>query len=168
MAVILFRETPGMEKKPTNFNKVFGSGPIGLLISIVLFMIASWLSKQINLPISSNQLILNSIFFVSGVTTLVIIVWSVKSLPAGERGKKLCSSGAFKYVRHPLYAAFLSVFNFGLAVYLNSYIFVFWAALLHPIWHSLVVNEEGLMIDIFGETYREYRKTTGRFLPRLI
>ena len=112
-----------MEKKPTNFSKIFGIGPVGLLISLVLLFIAIWVNKQIDLPpLSNNQSLLNSVFFVSCLMTLAIIVWSFKSLPAAERGNKLCTTGAFKYVRHPLYAAFLSVFDFGLAIYLNSYI----------------------------------------------
>jgi len=156
-----------MKKKLGNFQKIFGSGPIGLLISIILFFIASWLNKQLNLSLSNNQFLLNSIFIITSLMTLVIIVWSFKSLPAADRGNKLCTSGAYKYVRHPLYAAFLSVFNFGLAVYLNNYIFVVWAVLLHPIWNYLVRDEEKMMIDIFGMTYLEYQKKTGKFLPRL-
>jgi protein-S-isoprenylcysteine O-methyltransferase Ste14 len=158
-----------MEKKPTNFSKIFGIGPVGLLISLVLLFIATWVNRQFDLPpLSNNQSLLNSIFFISCLMTLAIIVWSFKSLPAADRGNKLCTKGAFKYVRHPLYAAFLSVFDFGLAIYLNSYIFIFWAVLLHPIWQYLVKNEENMMIDIFGEEYIEYQKMTGRFLPKLM
>jgi len=157
-----------MEKKPTRFRKIFGSGPIGLLISLVLLFIAGWLNRQISLPpLSDNRFLLNSLFIAAGLMTLVIIAWSFTSLPAADRGNKLCTSGAFGYVRHPLYAAFLSVFNFGLAIWLNSYIFIFWAVLLHPVWHYLVRDEEQMMIDIFGETYLEYQKKTGQFFPRL-
>lgn len=157
-----------MNRQHTRFSKIFGSGPAGLLISLMLFFIANWLNRRIDLPhISDNQYILNSVFFVSILMTLVMIVWSVKSLPMADRGSKLCTTGIFKYVRHPLYAAFLSIFNFGLAVYLNSYIFILWAVLLHPIWHYVVKCEERLMVDVFGETYLEYQKKTGRFLPRL-
>ncbi len=157
-----------MNKQPTRFTKIFGSGPAGLLISLALFFIANWLNKRINLPpLSNNHFLLNSIFIVSILMTLAIIVWSVKSLPTYDRGNKLCTSGAFKYVRHPLYAAFLSIFNFGLAFYLNNYIFVLWAVFLHPICHYLVRYEEKKMIDTFGEVYIEYQKKTGRFFPRL-
>jgi len=158
-----------MNKQLTRLNKIFGSGPAGLLISLILFFIANWLNKRINLPpLSNNQFILNSVFFISILMTLVIIVWSVKSLPAADRGDKLRTTGVFKYVRHPLYAAFLSIFNFGLAVYLNSYIFILWAMLLHPICHYVVKYEERLMIDVFGEAYLEYQKKTGRFFPKLM
>ncbi|MFA5165559.1 MAG: isoprenylcysteine carboxylmethyltransferase family protein [Candidatus Omnitrophota bacterium] len=157
-----------MNKQPTKLSKIFGSGPAGLLISLVLFCIANWLNKRIDLPsISNSRFLLNSVFFVSILTTLVIIVWGVRSLPTADRGNKLCTTGAYKYVRHPLYAAFLSIFDFGLAIYLNSYIFVLWAVLLHPIWHYVIKYEERLMIDIFGEEYLEYQKKTGRFLPKL-
>jgi protein-S-isoprenylcysteine O-methyltransferase Ste14 len=158
-----------MEKNPSNYRKIFGSGPFGLLISLIFFLLAYWLNSQVDLPpLSNNRFLLNLIFLVSVLMTLAVIIWSFKSLPTADRGNKLCTSGAFRYVRHPLYAAFLSVFNFGLAIYLNSYIFVFWALLLHPLWHYLIRSEERLLLDLFGETYLEYQKKTGRFLPRLL
>ena len=155
--------------KTTSFNKFFGSGPVGFLVSLLLLFIARWLDLQIDLPpLSNNEFLLKTIFLVSGLVTLFIIIWSLKSLPVAKRGNKLCTTGAFKYVRHPFYAAFLTVFSFGLAIYLNSYIYIVWAVLLHPIWAYLVRPEEQLMIDLFGEAYLEYKKKTGRFVPRLM
>lgn len=157
-----------MSTHPSRLSKIFGSGPAGLLISVVLFFIAYWLNERIDpTPLSNSQLLLNCVFLVSVLMTLVMIIWSVKSLPAKERGNKLSTRGAFKYVRHPLYAAFLSIFDFGLAVYLNSYIFIVWAVLLHPVWHYVVRYEERLMVEIFGQSYVDYQERTGRFIPRL-
>ena len=157
-----------MEKKSLNFSKVFGVGPIGLLISLALLSVASQFNKLINLPpISNNHSLLESIFVISLLLTLIIFIWNAKSLPKSERGNKLCTSGAFKFVRHPRYAAYLSFFNFGLAIYLNSYIYILWAVLLYPILHYLVSFEEKRMITIFGEEYLEYQKKTGCFLPKL-
>jgi len=152
----------------TKFAKIFGSGPIGLLMSLILLVIAMGVNKQIDfLKISDNQFILNAVFFVMSFITVVLIIWSIKSLPASARGNHLCTSGAFKYVRHPLYASFLSVFNFGLALYLNSYLFILWAVCLYPIWHYVVRYEEKMMIQIFKEEYVEYQKKAGRFFPKL-
>ncbi len=81
---------------------------------------------------------------------------------ASHRGRRLVSTKDETERRQP---EFLSFFNFGLAVCLNSRIFVLWAALLHPVSHYLVRSEKRLMIDLFGEAYREYQKTAGRFLP---
>jgi protein-S-isoprenylcysteine O-methyltransferase Ste14 len=158
-----------MEKKHTRFSKVFGSGPAGLSISVILFYSAFLINKRIDLPpLSQNRFLLNGLASVFCLLALMVIVWSFQSLPASDRGNKLCTKGVFRYVRHPLYAAFLSLFAFGLAVYLNSFIYILWALLLHPIWHFVIRYEEKLMIDIFGEQYREYQKITGRFFPKLI
>lgn len=157
-----------MEKLPSKFHIIFGSGPTGLVVSIILFIVAFVLSRRVPLPLLlGNRGLLDLIFAAACLLTLAIIIWSVRSLPPADRGRKLCTSGAFRYLRHPLYAAFLSVFNFGLAIYLNSWIMIFWAVILHPLWHIIVRGEEEIMIDLFGDEYRDYQKKTGRFLPRL-
>lgn len=156
-----------MNTQPSKLSKILGSGPIGVLVSFALLLIANWLNEWIDpIPLSENRLILDFVFLASILMTLAMIIWSVKSLPASERGNKLSTRGAFRYVRHPLYAAFLSIFDFGLAVYLNSYIFIVWAIILHPVWHYIVRYEERMMVTIFGQSYVEYQRTTGRFFPR--
>jgi protein-S-isoprenylcysteine O-methyltransferase Ste14 len=66
-----------------------------------------------------------------------------------------------------LYAVFLSLFNFGFALYLNHWIYVLWAIVLHSLWHVIVRSEELLMVREFGRDYEEYMGETGRFVPRL-
>ena len=157
-----------MKKLFADFRKTFGSGPAGVVVSLILLLIAFLVNRQFSGPsISENQPLLDMIFIASIILTLVLIVWSLWSLPAAERGNRLVTSGAFRYVRHPLYAAFLSVFNIGLAIWLNSYIYLAWALLLHPVWHLLVRDEEQMMVATFGDAYCEYQKRTGRFFPRL-
>ncbi len=158
-----------MRKAYVTFKKLFGSGPVGVSLSLALFFIAWWFKKRLPLPLlSNNRVLLDIVFYISIFIAASIILWSVKSLPATDRGNKLCTTGAFRYVRHPLYAAFLSVFNFGLAIWLNSWIFILWAVLLHPIWHFVIRSEEKYMIELFGQSYIAYGKKTGRFFPRLL
>jgi len=81
--------------------------------------------------------------------------------------QKLVTSGVYRAIRHPIYAAvMLSVIaqalmlsNWlagpaGLAVYL-------------PIYLLRVPREEHMMLENFGEDYREYMSRTGRIFPRL-
>ena len=152
-----------------NFDRIFGSGPIGLVSSLVLLFIARFLSKYTSIPLifRENSGIHIYLFAALIILTIILIVWSIKSLNPQDRGKKLTTSGMFKYVRHPLYAAFLSVFNFGLAFLLNNWIYIFWAIILHPIWHLLVMREEKMLKEIFPNDYEEYCKQTGRFVPKL-
>lgn len=157
-----------MQKPPSRFAKVFGIGPIGLFVSLLLFALTLLLSRRFDtLKISDNRPLLTVIFVITSLISAGLIVWSVKSLPTAERGNHLHTSGAYKHVRHPLYASFLWVFDFGLALFLNSYLFVFWALLLHPIWHLLVRYEERLMVTTFKDQYLEYQKRAGRFFPKI-
>ena len=157
-----------MGAQPSRLSKIFGGGPAGTLISLGLLFVAFRIDGRLQTaPLVDNRILRNVVFGVSILLTIALIVWSVRSLPASERGDKLSTRGAFRYVRHPLYAAFLSIFNFGLAIYLNSYVFLLWAVVLHPVWHYVVRFEERLMVGIFGDAYLEYQRKTGRFFPRL-
>jgi protein-S-isoprenylcysteine O-methyltransferase Ste14 len=153
-----------------NFNRIFGSGPKGLFISLVLLFLAFYLINLLNIPeIFINQKFLRLLIFsLLTIISIIIIIWSIISLNPKLRGKTLITTGVFKYFRHPLYAAFLTFFNFGLAILLNNWIFIIWAFLLHPIWHLLVIEEEKNLKNTFHIDYEEYCKNTGRFFPKLI
>jgi len=152
-----------------NFNRIFGSGPKGLLISLVLLYFSFYLKDLLGIPkIFNDQIFIRqSIFGLLTIASIAVIIWSLISLNPNLRGKTLVTTGALKYFRHPLYAAFLSFFNFGLAILLNNWIFIFWAILLHPIWHLLVAEEEKTLKATFPNDYEKYCKNTGRFFPRL-
>ncbi len=152
-----------------NFNRIFGSGPIGLLMSLILLFLSFYLKDLFNIPkiFIDQNFIRQSIFGLLTIISVAIIIWSLVSLNPKLRGKTLITTGSLKYFRHPLYAAFLSFFNFGLAILFNNWIFVVWAILLHPIWHLLVAEEEKMLKIIFPNDYEEYCKKTGRFFPKL-
>jgi len=148
------------------YQKIFGAGPRGLLISLALFFICLWKKDFFALPsIIDNYQIRLAILIISIVLTNIVVFWSLKSLPPKFRGEHLVTTGAYAYFRHPLYGAFLSFFNFGLAIYMNNFIFIIWAVLLFPLWHWNVLYEENLMIEKFGDEYLEYSKKVSRFFP---
>ncbi len=148
----------------TTYDRVFGSGPRGALISFALLGIACWLEAPLAFPqIMSSDMLRYGIFVTGSIICVAVILWSLKSLPPSERGRNLATHGAFKYFRHPLYAAFLSFFNFGFAVLLNNWIYIVWALTLLPIWHLNIQREELLMREAFGQDYDDYCQRTGRF-----
>lgn len=91
--------------------------------------------------------------------------WSVAIVEDGE-GQGLVTTGLFRWVRHPIYA--LSV----LMVVLTAVACMSWPMALAALAHVTMMNlkarrEEQALIGVFGDAYRDYMKTTGRFVPRL-
>jgi len=93
--------------------------------------------------------------------------WRMYVLRSWWVENRLCTMGPFKWLRHPMYAAWISCVSLGFALYLNSWILLLWVVSLHPVWHGLATREESMMAAHFPEEYPAYAARTGRFVPRL-
>ena len=151
------------------YNRLFGSGPVGLAISLVLLFIAIRLRHIYKVPdiFTDGKTVRVLIFCMFTLAAVIMLAAANKALGVKLRGKALITTGVFKYFRHPTYAAFLTFFDFGLVFLLNNWIFVFWALLLHPVWHFIVSGEEKSLKGVFPGDYEKYCENTGRFFPRL-
>ena len=152
----------------TRYERLFGAGPRGAILSIVLLLMTYYVEDIVGLDlIFSNDLIRYSAFLILSLLGITVILWSVISLPPKERGNHLITKGAFKYFRHPLYASFLLFLNTGFAILLNNWIYILWALALFPIWSINVESEEELMKKEFKEKYELYCRNTWKFFPKL-
>ena len=88
------------------YKRIFGSGPFGLIVSVLLLLAAAMAKPHLNFPHLGVPLTIRMLVLtISTIFALSLIYWSIRSLPPGVRGRKLCDTGAFRYFRHPLYAA---------------------------------------------------------------
>lgn len=150
------------------YKRIFGGGPLGVSVTLLFFLAAALVQKhlilpQLGVPFGVRVWVLT----VCTIFAATLAVWSIRSLPTEERGRKLCIRGAFHYLRHPLYAALVSIFIFGFAFFLNHSVFLIVAVIIHLIWHRIVSREEKMMVKAFGEEYLQYACRTGRFIPRI-
>ncbi len=158
-----------MGVKQSKLQRVFGVGPFGSVLSVGLLFAAvllAWAAPGGWMPISEDTKVIALNIGVGGAVALVW--WSMRTLKPRERGQVLCTSGPFRFVRHPIYASFLSWFDFGFAIYLGHWAFIAWAVALHPLWHWVVRKEERVMEEQFGQAWRDYASRTGRFFPRIL
>ncbi len=83
-----------------------------------------------------------------------------------QRPDHVIDSGAFRYVRHPLYLASLLAY-LGLTVStLSLAALVVWDGILG--FHNYIATYEERLLEMkFGEGYQAYRKRTGKWLPKL-
>jgi len=144
-----------------------GVGPPGIFLSALLLAVAFWVKPYIPLPPLFARPTIPEIALGAGIVfSVLLVVWAVRSLPIQKRGMGVCSNGAYRYVRHPVYGAFSSVGALGLALYFNHPIFLLWFVAIQFLWNWLVRFEEQMMVEEFGEEYEQYMEYTGRLLPR--
>jgi len=92
--------------------------------------------------------------------------WS--DTPRMMKEQTLITSGPYQFIRHPIYTAFLLILGATLFISSNWLIGLCWVGMTMLEVVSRIGFEEALMLEYFGEQYREYIKKTGRLLPRLI
>jgi protein-S-isoprenylcysteine O-methyltransferase Ste14 len=80
---------------------------------------------------------------------------------------RLVTRGVYRVVRHPMYTSFF-VSGIGQALLLANWVAGPTAllAVAMLVWIRLP-NEEAMMIEAFGDEYREYMRRTGGIVPRL-
>jgi len=127
-------------------------GDAGQIILFVLFMIV-WVADSFWLEISTFPAASIPLFIrvIIAVVVLIIALMLAKSghVVAGKENDPggVVSSGAFGYVRHPLYLGSL-LFYVCLTV--------FTASLL-----------EKLLVSRYGDEYSRYKRNTGKWVPKV-
>lgn len=112
-----------------------------------------------------------------GIATLgfVLLQWAQNTLgnnwsdtPRMIKGQSLITSGPYQVIRHPIYTAFLFILGSMLLISSNWLIGFTWIGMTILEVASRIGFEESLMLEYFGDSYREYMKRTGRLFPKLI
>ncbi len=90
-------------------------------------------------------------------------MWSI-TLELRE-GHRLVTNGLYAYVRHPMYSSF-TLFALAQLLLLPNWV----AGLAGPLGFGIlffmrVPQEERVMIETFGDEYRDYMKRTARIIP---
>ena len=80
----------------------------------------------------------------------------------------LITDGPYRIVRHPIYTAFIFILGSTLLISANWLIGLTWIGMTILEIVSRIHFEENLMLEYFGDQYREYMNRTGRLLPKLI
>lgn len=111
--------------------------------------------------------------FVLGIVSIAFWTWTQVVLRENwspqlhlREKHQLITTGPYAYIRHPMYAA-ISGFGLGLALVSANWILLALAAMVIVGLVFRVPQEEKMLIEEFGEAYREYMQHTGSWFPRL-
>ena len=149
------------------YKNIFGSGPTGVLTTVLLWVLALQISTWISIPEMQIAPTFRWILIVLfSIDAAVLLVWSHIILPPSVRAKTLITTGPYQFVRHPIYSAFIWSGTGIMALTYKSWLLIIFVIPIHIFWAWHVQKEEKHMIDKFGSAYADYINTTGQFFPR--
>lgn len=83
-----------------------------------------------------------------------------------QRPNHVVATGAFRYVRHPLYLASLLTY-LGMTIATASLLALAIFMGIIVFYDSIASYEEKLLETRFGDAYKNYKKRTGKWMPRM-
>jgi protein-S-isoprenylcysteine O-methyltransferase Ste14 len=146
-------------------------GDAGQLIAFVLFVIV-WVLDSFVLGISTSTFSVIPLF-VRLPVAIVVLAFSFYLLkkshhvvPKENLSGNVITSGAFRYLRHPLYMSTI-LFYLALVISTVSIISLVLWVLIFAFYDFIAGYEERLLEEKFGEEYRLYKQKTGKWLPKV-
>jgi protein-S-isoprenylcysteine O-methyltransferase Ste14 len=93
---------------------------------------------------------------------------SFHSLVVSKENQVLVETGPYRWIRHPIYTAYLMNYVGGGLLSSNVVLTVVPVTMYAILVVVRLGQEEKVMEELFGQKYIEYEKRTGRLLPRPI
>jgi protein-S-isoprenylcysteine O-methyltransferase Ste14 len=110
----------------------------------------------------------------AGVASTVLLVWSHVELGDNFSGgvkvrtsHQLVTSGPYRWVRHPMYTAFILLGMAWFFLWGNWFISGLWLGATALAIATRLNDEEAMMLREFGAEYEAYSRSTGRLFPGL-
>jgi protein-S-isoprenylcysteine O-methyltransferase Ste14 len=150
------------------------AGLLGMLgfISVIAFIInLKWLGfADLSFPVwlrwAGIGIALTGFALLQWAQVTLAHSWS--DTPRMMKEQALITSGPYRTIRHPIYTAFILILGSTLFISSNWLIGLCWAGMTILETISRIGFEESLMVEYFGDQYREYMKKTGRLLPKVM
>jgi protein-S-isoprenylcysteine O-methyltransferase Ste14 len=143
-------------------------GGLVLWGSVIAFMISPASMRWSSLPLTAS---LRWSGVAVSVLTAVLLIWTLRSLGKNltdtvvtRQAHTLVTRGPYRWVRHPFYGC-MFLFLSGTALMTANWFVMATGLVVFSILAARSRTEEEKLLERFGEPYRAYRASTGRFLP---
>jgi protein-S-isoprenylcysteine O-methyltransferase Ste14 len=166
---VLTRETPevpiGTELSSSHREVGLLLHEIGLLLVWGGFALRFW-TVGVERAITWQGVVGNVLLVLAAALTFgsLAVFKSWRLLPVVGADHELCTSGVYRIVRHPIYAAF-NLTGVGVALAVPSPIVIAGAVALLVACEVRSRTEEEVLLSAFGDRYREYMQRVSRCVP---
>jgi protein-S-isoprenylcysteine O-methyltransferase Ste14 len=164
------REPERRQKTVSKAMKMLIVAILGYFASIILYMLdVPWISwSRLAMPPWLRWL-----GAIGAASSIPLVAWIHRALGrqysaelAIQRDHALVTTGPYARTRHPMYTA-LNMFSFSMAIMTSNLLVLFFAVLVMLPFPWIAREEENMLLETFGEDYREYMRRTGRFFPTI-
>jgi protein-S-isoprenylcysteine O-methyltransferase Ste14 len=159
------------EKKPARERIFVLLNFIGMIGVPFIFILTSWL----DIFALSYPEVIRLFGIVFNIAGLILLIWIHRTLGQHwsmmlELGDehRLITKGPYSRVRHPMYTFFYIMVISTTLISANFFVGVFGILAWTLLYVVRVGDEEAMLLEQFGEEYREYMERTGRLLPKIV
>jgi protein-S-isoprenylcysteine O-methyltransferase Ste14 len=164
------REPERRQKSESWATKLLIVAILGYFASIILYLLdvqwVSWL--RLALPTWLRWL-----GAAGAASSVVLVAWTHRTLGrqysaefAIQKDHVLVTTGPYARTRHPMYTGF-NALSLSMAMISSNLLLLLFAVLVALPFPWIAEEEERMLLETFGEEYREYMGRTGMFFPRM-
>lgn len=162
--------TTAVKMNSTADRMLFSLTSVGMVLLPLAYSLTPYLDA-FSVPMPDTLRIAGGAVYLSALVLMLMILrelggdWSMGVELKEEH--HLVTSGPYQYVSHPMYTAFTLMMVGQLFLTANWLVGAYGIAAWLLFCIVRIPAEEAMMIDEFGDEYRDYRERTGRFVPKL-
>jgi protein-S-isoprenylcysteine O-methyltransferase Ste14 len=126
---------------------------------MILFLFAFIYSVFLPLKLGSAWLYVGIAIYALGLVMFILAIVNIATTPHGQPFTK----GLYRYSRHPM-TFWANLMHIGISISTASWVFVLFSIVYAILWHVIVITEERGCLEKYGDAYREYLKSTPRWI----
>jgi protein-S-isoprenylcysteine O-methyltransferase Ste14 len=171
IVIIVAAILPYLKKKTknNNYRKQDVFFQVSGLILLIAILIVSF--GNLDYPMFSIQSPMNIVGAIMFIIGLIISISAQVTINTNyswtleiREGHTLVENGLYKYVRHPIYlGTFIRVI--AIPIYMSSFYGFLLGLLSIPLFAYRISLEERMLVEEFGEEYKQYQKHTWKLFP---
>ena len=148
----------------------WGIGPKFTCISVV-YAASVFLLNHIYFPFLRFTLLSNTVNVIVGIILIAIgiPIWVIPAFTINRYfyEGKLCTTGIYSFLRHPIYGAWITFIVPGIVIMRGSVLGISIPLFMYVIFRMLIVHEERYLEMKFGDSYLNYKRQVGAVFPKL-
>ena len=148
-----------MEGEPTGSEQKKVARIVTVITHIIIMPFTLLYSIFLPLQLGTWWFYFGLLIYLLGLVMELMVSISFSSAPLGEP----LSKGVYTISRHPMYLGFFLAYA-GIGLACASWVFLLCALVWIVSWHFGVVEEEHILLERYGDAYRQYMDRTPRWI----